>query len=86
MFNLSSYVEGFLNHKLFDRALFEDFRKMHTEELLKWNRDFVEILTKAVPFSKAWNELIDIQKAYFNSWLALNTNLLSDSNSKEKLI
>lgn len=82
MFNISNYLKGFLNHKLFDRSLFNDFKMMNTEELLQWNSDFLEILTKSVPFSETWNKLIDVQKGYFNSWLALNTNLLSYLDKK----
>lgn len=78
MFNISNYVKGFLSHKLYDRNLFNDFRKMQKEELLKWNNDFMDILSKAVPFSDTWNGMIDVQKAYFNSWLALNAKILSN--------
>lgn len=88
MFNLANYLQGFLSHKLFDENLFKDFKMMSTEEIMKWNQDFLSILTKTAPFSDTWNDLIDVQKGYFNSWLALNASMLSnfDSDKSKKNI
>mgnify|MGYP001547512643 CR=1 FL=1 len=86
MLNPAKYLNGFFGHKLFDNSLFNDFKKMRMDELLKWNNDFVKILSKTVPFTDTWNNMIDVQKAYFNSWLALNANLLGnlDTSDSEK--
>ncbi len=84
MFNIGTYLKGFSTHKLFDRNLFNDFRHMQNEELVKWNDDFMDILSKVVPFSDTWNNMADVQKAYFNSWLALNANILSSMDSFRK--
>ncbi len=87
MFNVSGYMKEFFNHKLFDKNLFNDFKLMSADEVFKWNSDFLDILTKSVPFTESWNNLIDVQKGYFNSWLALNVNfipLVKNTNSQEK--
>jgi hypothetical protein len=69
----SDYLSGFFNHKLFDLTLFNDFKNMNYNELFAWHKEFFGVLNNAVPFSQTWNGMVDIQKAYFNSWLALNS-------------
>ena len=77
---LGDYFSSFYKHKLFDLTLFNDFRSMNYEELFAWHKEFFGALNHAVPFSQTWEKMVDIQKAYFNSWLALN----SFTDDKEK--
>ncbi len=84
MFEPGKYLKGFFGHKLFDSSLYNDFYNMSMDELLKWNNDFVNVLSKTVPFTDTWNNMVDVQKAYFNSWLALNVHMLTDIDTKPK--